>query len=55
MEKDILKNLKECDLNDKEIAHVECDKVLWQIAEKHEPELFKEMQKIVKDIDFWYA
>lgn len=55
MEKDILKNLKNCDLNDKEIVHVEYDRVLAQIAKKHEPELFKEMQKIVKDIDFWYA
>lgn len=55
MEKDILEKLKKCDLNDPEEAHVEYDRVLWRIAEKHEPELFKEMQKIVKDVDFWYA
>lgn len=55
MKKDILKNLKKCDLSDKEIAHVEYDKILEQIAKKHEPELLKEMRKIVKDIDFWYA
>lgn len=55
MEQDILKNLKECDLADQEDVHVEYDRVLTQIAEKHEPELFKEMQEIVKDVEFWYA
>lgn len=55
MEKDILKNLKKCNLNDKEIVHVEYDRVLRQIAEKYEPELFKEMEEMVKGVDFWYA
>lgn len=55
MEQDILDNLKNCNLKDNEILHVEYDKVLKKIAEKYEPELLGEMNKIVKDVHFWYA
>ena len=55
MEENILENLKKRDLNDNEGMHVEYDRVLRKIAEKHEPELFKEMEEIVKGVDFWYA
>lgn len=35
MGKDILENLKKCDLNDQEDARIEYDRVLRQIAENH--------------------